>query len=89
MELTYLKEKLNALVCNNIEKIRTKATFDFDFAFDSNPDCLFWFKGNWYYADDDETKARIEISESGIQFPDFEATIEQRYINEIENYVNL
>lgn len=61
----------------------------FDVTLDDGTQPIFWAKGYAVFREDEHGNLQCEqisISEAGFQWPDFEASLENQYINKLEKF---
>jgi len=85
IELELIKQKLESKLLDACNLNPQKNKFDIEVEFDGQ-DSMFCFRG-WVNYYDFEIK-EISISEAWVQFSNLTAILEQKYIDDIENYFN-
>jgi len=89
MELLELKQLVMSEVIKHTQNNSPRKN-RFDITIETGESWIFWAKGSINFGNDENGNFAIWefcISDSGLQFPDFEGTLNQKYISEIEKYV--
>lgn len=87
IEIWDIENFLFSALKNHAESKRTEAVLFAELDFEGW-DGVFCFRLHWIFANDDETKFEINISEAYIQYSNFEADIAKKYVCQIQDFIN-